>query len=227
MKLGILGSGVVGRTLAAKLAALGNEVVIGTRDPAQLMARAEPGPMGLAPFAAWQAEHPAVAVATFADAATGAEIVINATSGSASLDALRAAGADDLRGRILIDISNPLDFSAGFPPTLLVCNTDSLGESIQREFPDTRVVKTLNTVGADVMVDPSAIGGGDHDAFISGDDAAAKETVSGLLRAWFGWRRVVDVGDITTARGTEMYLALWTRLFGTMGTSSFNVRVVN
>jgi predicted dinucleotide-binding enzyme len=226
VKVGILGSGAVGRTLAAKLATRGNDVTLGTRDVAALMAQREPGVMRLEPFADWHAQHPEVQVAPFAEAAGQAEIAFNATNGAASLAALQLAGAGALDGKVLVDVANPLDFSRGFPPTLLIANTDSLGEQIQRAFPGTRVVKTLNTVNGNVMVDPEAIAGGDHHLFVSGNDAAAKQQVTQLLQDWFGWRQVIDLGDITTARGPEMYLALWVRLIGKLGGTNFNIRVV-
>ena len=162
----------------------------------------------------------------FADAAAHGDIVFNATSGLAALGALNAAGADTLRGKTVIDISNPLDFSAGFPPTLSVCNDDSLGEQIQRAFPDANIVKTLNTVNALVMVDPASVGGGEHDMFVAGNDAAAKAEATQILTDWFGWRTVIDLGDITNARGMEMYLPLWVRLYGNLGTGAFNIRIV-
>lgn len=144
-------------------------------------------------------------------------MVINATSGTASLEALRLAGEQNLEGKILMDIANPLDFSRGMPPVLSVCNTDSPGEQIQRAFPKANVVKTLNTTNAMVMVDPSLVAGGEHDLFVSGNDAEAKGRVSELLRTWFGWRSVIDLGDITTARGAEMVLPIWLRLWGALG----------
>jgi predicted dinucleotide-binding enzyme len=165
-------------------------------------------------------------VGSFAEAAAHGEIVINAASGRGSLEALQMAGADRLKDKILIDVSNPLDFSKGFPPSLFISNTESLGERIQSAFPSAKVVKTLNTVSAVVMVDPGKVGGGEHDLFVSGNDAAAKSRVSGLLKAWFGWKHVVDLGDITTARGTEMYLALWVRLYGKLKIPAFNIHVV-
>ena len=165
-------------------------------------------------------------VATFAEAAAHGEIVINATSGTGSLSALKLAGTQNLSGKIIIDVANPLDFSRGMPPTLTVSNTDSLGEQIQRAFPDAKVVKTLNTTNAFVMVDPARVAGGDHDLFISGNDAAAKARVTELLKRWFGWRNVIDLGDITTARGVEMLLPVWVRLMGVLGTPMFNFKIV-
>jgi len=226
MRIGVLGTGMVGQTLSGALARLGHEVVIGTRDPEAAVARTEAPRPGMSSFSEWHASNPSVKVAAFAEAAGHGEIVFNATSGTGSLDALRAAGEERLEGKILVDIANPLDFSAGMPPTLSVANTDSLGEQIQRAFPEAKVVKTLNTVTAAVMVEPQAVGDGDHHLFVSGDDPAAKREVTRLLQEWFGWRNVIDLGDITTSRGTEMYLALWIRLMPATGSPMFNIKVV-
>lgn len=213
MKIGILGSGVVAKTLGAKLASLGHAVVLGTRDPGKL--------------ADWLAEVGGdTGAGSFAEAAAHGEVVMNATRGGGSLDALAAAGAANLDGKILIDISNPLDFSQGFPPSLSVVNTDSLGEQIQRAFPEAKVVKTLNTVTASLMVDPRQLAGGDHHLFLSGNDAQAKAQVRAWLGQWFGWEQIIDLGDISTARGTEMVIALWVRLMGTLGTPMFNYKIV-
>jgi 8-hydroxy-5-deazaflavin:NADPH oxidoreductase len=129
---------------------------------------------------------------------------------------VRQAGAANLRGKILIQVGNPLDTSKGLPPSLTVSNTDSLGEQVQREFPDTRVVKALNTVNCDIMVDPARVPG-DHNLFICGNEAVAKREVINRLCEWFGWKpgNIIDLGDITHSRGTEMFLALWVRLRGT------------
>ena len=223
MKIAVLGSGVVGRTLAEKLVTLGHSVVIGTRDVDALMAQTDGGQAG-SPFSAWIAEHGEIAVAPYGEAATNAELFFNATNGAASIDALTAAGAGNLAGKIMIDVSNPLDFSAGFPPTFTVANTDSLAEQIQRAFPEARVVKSLNTVTAMLMVNPDLVDGGEHHMFVAGNDADAKAEVMRLLNA-FGWRNIIDLGDITCARPMEMYLAMWVRLFMKLG-PMFNVRVV-
>lgn len=225
MRIAVLGTGPVGQTLAATLAELGHEVTIGTRDVDTTMARSEPDAFGNPPFAQWSSSHSGIAVATLHDAAADADLVINATNGAGSIAALEAAGEANLAGKVLIDASNPLDFSQGMPPSLLVSNTDSLGEQIQRRFPDTRVVKALNTITADVMVDPKQLAGGDHTVFMSGDDHGAKATVAELLRS-FGWTDIVDLGDITTARGTEMYLPLWVRLWAAVDTPMFSIKVV-
>ena len=225
MKIGVLGTGMVGRAIAGRTAELGHAVVIGTRDAGATLARADGDAMGNPPFSTWQAEHPGVELLTFAEAAARSELVVNATSGTSALSVLELAGAGNLAGKTLVDVANPLDFSGGFPPTLSVKDTDSLAEQIQRAFPDARVVKTLNTVNAAVMVDPARLAGGDHSIFVSGDHTDAKATVTELLNG-FGWRDVIDLGDLSTARGTEMLLPLWLRLMGALGTPAFNVKVV-
>ena len=224
MRIAVLGTGAVGPTIAEALSALGHDVVMGTRDPQATLARTEPGATGGPPFAAWHAAHSRIDVATYADAAARADLVVNATNGAGSLEALAAAGAANLAGKVLMDIANPLDFSQGFPPSLNPVNTDSLGEQIQRAFPEARVVKTLNTMTASVMVDPARVAGGDHSVFVSGNDAAAKEIVSGLLKE-FGHRDIIELGDITTARGAEMVLPIWVRIWGALGTGAFNFKV--
>lgn len=224
MNIAVFGTGTVGPAVAAALVALGHNVVIGTRDPEATLARTEAGPMGGVPFAQWHAEHPGIRLTTFADAAAGADLIVNATNGSGSLPALTAAGEENLAGKVIMDIANPLDFSQGFPPSLNPVNTDSLGEQLQRAFPEARVVKTLNTMNASVMVDPSSVAGGDHSVFVSGNDADAKAKVSGLL-ADLGHRDIIDLGDITTARGTEMLLPVWLRLWGALGNADFNFKI--
>jgi predicted dinucleotide-binding enzyme len=173
----------------------------------------------------WLAAHPQVKLAGFAEAAGHGEIVVNATAGTVSIAALKLAGADNLAGKVLLDIANPLDVSQGMPPTLFVKDTDSLGEQIQRTFPDTRVVKTLNTMTAAVMVDPAQLAGGAHSVFVSGNDNDAKKTATALLES-FGHTDVIDLGDITTARGPEMLLPIWLRLWSALGTPLFNFRIV-
>ena len=224
MKISVLGTGMAGRTLAGRLADLGHQVAIGTRDPTVTMAVSDPDRFGNPSIAAWFEGHGNVELATFADAAADSEIVINATNGSGSLAALQAAGSANLKGKVLIDVANPLDFSRGFPPTLSVVDTDSLGEQIQREFPDALVVKTLNTTNAFVMVDPSAVAGGDHTIFICGNDEGAKDAVRVLLES-FGWRDIVDIGDISGARACEMMMPMWLRLVGSVGGYAFNFKI--
>lgn len=225
MKYAVLGTGMVGRTLAVKLASLGHDVVIGTRDPQQTLARKEKDQMGNPGFADWAQANPAIKLANLADAAAHGEMIVNALSGQATLEALLAAGEANLADKTLIDIANPLDFSKGMPPSLSVCNTDSLGEQIQKALPRTKVVKALNIVNANLMVDPSLVKSGELSMLICGNDAAAKAAVTKLLQD-FGWKDVIDLGDITTARGTEMLLPAWVRLWGTLKTPMFGFRVL-
>ncbi len=214
MRIGILGTGIVGKTLGTKLAKLGHDVRMGSRTAKGEKAKA------------WVKETGGKSSeGAFADAAAHGEIVFNCTSGMASLEALKAAGEKNLQGKVLIDVSNPLDFSKGMPPTLSVCNTDSLGEQIQRAYPTAKVVKALNTVTAAVMVEPSLIPGV-HALFVCGNDAKAKREVIDLLKSGFGWKEVIDLGDITGARAQEMYLPLWLRLFTKLKTPNVNIHVV-
>ena len=201
MNIGVLGTGNVGRTIAAKLFELGHDVLVGSRT----------------------AKEDAV---TFADAAAHGELVFNCTAGDKSLEALRMAEADNLADKILVDVANPLDFSRGMPPILAVCNADSLGEEIQRLFPRSKVVKALNTVNCRVMVEPSLLPG-EHDVFVCGNDEGAKSEVRELIRT-FGWpaEHIIDLGDITGARGMEMYLPLWLRLMAREESANFNIRIV-
>ena len=217
MRIAVLGTGVVGRTLAGKLVESGHDVVLGSRTATNEAA------------VGWAAEAgPRAKAATYFDAAAEAEVVINATPGTVSLDVLAAASTGNLAGKVLIDVANPLDDSAGFPPSLSISNTDSLAETIQRAFPTVRVVKALNTMRADVMVAPDRLAGGDHDVFMAGDDAEAKEVVAGLLRE-FGWRpeHIRDLGALEAARGLEMWLPLWLRIFLKQGDRVFNIKVVS
>lgn len=227
MNIGIIGTGIVGQSIGAKLIEADHDVMYGTRDVAKTLARTEPDAYGNPPFSEWKKQNPKVKLSTFEEAAAHGEIVINATAGAASLAALTLAGNQNLRGKILIDIANPLDFSQGFPPSLSVCNTDSLGEQIQKAFPEARVVKTLNTMNCYVMVNPGSVPG-DHNVFLSGNDSDAKAQVSGMLADWFGWKQenIIDLGDITTSRGTEMLLPIWIRLYGAMQNPMFNFHIV-
>jgi predicted dinucleotide-binding enzyme len=199
MRIGVLGTGMVGRAISGKLAELGHDVRVGSRTEGDGAVR-------------------------FADAAAHGELVFNCTNGAGSLDALAAAGEDNLAGKVLIDVSNPLDFSGG-GPALFTDTTDSLAERIQAAFPAARVVKTLHTVNCNVMVDPALVSG-DHVVFVCGNDAAAKEQTTGLLGE-FGWppERVLDLGDLTAARGTEAYVMLWVRLWNVIGGPNFNISI--
>jgi 8-hydroxy-5-deazaflavin:NADPH oxidoreductase len=216
MRIGVLGTGMVGRTIATRLVELDHDVMMGSRTADNESATEWASGAGSR-----------ASQGTFADAAAFGELVFNCTNGMASLEALRMAEERNMAGKILVDVSNPLDVSQGMPPTLAVCNTDSLGEQIQRSFPEAKVVKTLNTVNCEVMVDPARVPG-EHDVFLSGNDAAAKAGVGELLQS-FGWpaERIVDLGDISTARGPEMYLPLWIRLRGALDTRDLNIRVAH
>lgn len=207
----MLGTGMAGRALAPAFAALGHDVVVGTRDPAMTAARDDWGPD--------------LPLRAYAEVAQDADLVVNATNGQASLAALEAVGASALAGRVLLDVANPLDFSAGFPPTLSVKDTDSLAEQIQRAFPQARVVKSLNTVNCGVMVQPGRVGDGDSTMFVAGDDAEARAVVVSLLES-LGWRDVIVFEELSAARGMEMWLPLWVRLMGRLGTADFNLRIV-
>jgi hypothetical protein len=215
MKIAVLGTGIVGDAIGTKLVQCGHEVKMGSRTATNAKA------------AAWVMKNGIRASqGTFADAASFGEIVFNCTHGGASLEALNLAGVNNLKNKILIDIANALDFSKGMPPSLVVCNTDSLGEQIQRAFPDTKVIKTLNTMNCNLMVNPGLVANGDHDIFISGNDVEAKATVTKILRDWFGWKSIVDLGDITNARATEMLLPIWVRLYGKFQSPNFNFKIV-
>jgi predicted dinucleotide-binding enzyme len=215
VRYGVLGTGVVGQTIATKLVELGNEVTMGSREP------------GGENATGWVASAGELArEGRFADAASFGERVINATKGTASMEALEQAGADNLARKVLIDVSNSLVFGGDGPPTLSVSNDDSLAEQIQRAFPDVRVVKTLNTVNASVMVEPSRLPESTA-IFVSGNDESAKAEATEMLES-FGWLSsdVIDLGDVTTARGPEMLLPLWVSLYGALGTATFNFRIV-
>ena len=224
MDIAVLGTGVVGRSLAGRLHQLGHLTTVGTRDVQATLDRSEPDAMGNPPFATWHQENPGVRLTDFEDAARQAELVVLASSGAAALDVLARAGAEQLAGKVLLDISNPLDFSRGFPPSLFVADTDSLAEQIQRAYPQARVVKSLNTMTASLMVEPGRLGTSSS-VFVSGNDTEAKAAVTALLES-FGHDDVIDLGDLSTARGAEMLLPLWLRLMGALGTASFNVKVV-
>lgn len=226
MNIAILGTGKVGRTLAARLAGLGHDVVIGTRDVAATMARTEPDNMGNPPYRVWAEGHRQIRLVPFPAAGEHGELIVNATSGVASLDAIAAVGSDQLAGKVLLDLAVPFDFSRGLPPTPTIPNTDSLAERIQAAVPAARVVKSLSTMFCQVMVDPGRVPG-EHTIFVSGDDPDAKATVTRLIGE-FGWPagRVLDLGGIQTARNVEMYMLLYFNLVGVLGTFDFNIAVV-
>lgn len=216
MKIAVLGTGMAGRAVAVGLAHLGLEVTIGTRDPEGSLAGTAPEDLGT-----WSAMNSEIHVATYAEAARDAVVVVNALNGAASVSGIRAANVAD--GTVLLDIANPLDSSGGIP-SLFVGNDNSLGERIQREFPTLRVVKSLNTMTAAAMVEPHLIADGDFTTFVSGNDDAAKAEVMSLL-ASLGHQDVIDVGDISTARGTEAMMLLWIRLMGPLGSPYFTWKV--
>ena len=224
MQVGIVGTGTVGRTLAQGFTQKGHDVVIGTRDVEALMARTERDAMGNPPFAQWKAEHPEVGLTTQADAMAHGEIVVNATDGEASEAAL-SAGGEHLTGTIVIDASNPIDHASGWPPSLFVANTDSLGERLQAALPQARFVKVWNTMTAALMTDPGVLAGGDQTIPLCGNDAGAKAEVAAILES-FGWRDILDLGDITAARAMEAHLLIWLRELGALDTAMFNTKVV-
>lgn len=211
MRIAVLGTGMVGRTLAPAFERLGHDVVVGTRSPEATRERDD-----------WALDLP---LAPYSEVTEGADLVVNATNGNASLAALGAVGPEALAGKVLLDVANPLDYSAGFPPTLTVKDTDSLAEQIQQAFPDARVVKSLNIVNCVVMVDPGRVGDGDTTMFVAGDDADARQVVVSLLEE-LGWRDVIEFEHLSAARGMEMWLPLWIRLMGRLGTADFNLKIV-
>ena len=214
MKIAVLGTGEVGRRLASKLVEVGHDVRMGSRTADNEKATA------------WASEAgDAASHGTFADAAAFAELVVNASSGKHSLEVLEAAG-EALDGKVLVDVSNPLDFSNGFPPSLTVCSDDSLAEQIQRAHPAAKVVKALNTLSNVLMVDPRKLDG-THHTFVSSDHDDAKKIVGELLES-FDWRpeEIFDLGPLSTARGTEAWLLMWTRIYGAKGNAMFNMRLV-
>jgi predicted dinucleotide-binding enzyme len=207
MKIAVLGTGMVGTTLGAAFAAAGHEVTLGTRDPEATAARGEIS----------------LPLATFTGATEGADVVVLAVGGQVAEAVLAAAG--DLSGKVVLDVTNPLDFSQGFPPTLTVKDTDSLAEVLQRAHPEARVVKSLNTVNASLMVNPAGLGDGDTTMFLAGDEAAARDVVRGLLYD-LGWSDIVEFEALEAARGLEMWLPLWVRLMQNFGTPQFNLKLV-
>ena len=215
MKIAVLGTGVVGESIGTKLLQLGHVVKMGSRTAGNLKATAWAG----------KQDTPAALHGTFADAAAFGELVFNCTNGGASLQALELAGRENLAGKVLIDVANAFDFSTG-ALTLMVCNTDSLAEQIQRAFPEAKVVKTLNAVNNQVMVNPGMVPG-DHDIFISGDDPDAKAQVTTILQDWFGWRSVVDLGGLQTARAAEMVFPFWMTLMGVLQTPVLSFKIVH
>lgn len=217
MKIAVFGTGMVGNTIGSKLIEVGHQVMMGSRTKDNEKAKA------------FLDKHKDKAAAgTFAEAAEFGEIIFNCTAGAGSIEALNMAGEQNISGKIIVDIANPLDFSKGMPPSLSIVNTHSLGEEIQKKFPKTKVVKTLNTMWCGLMVNPHMINGGDHHVFVCGNDVSAKEEVKAILNS-FGWKEknILDLGDLAASRGTEMYLPLWLRIWGATNNGAFNIKIVS
>jgi hypothetical protein len=225
-KIGILGTGMVGQTIAAKLDDLGYEVMIGTRDVAKTLAHRDRSPMGGPPFSEWHRHHQSIKLGTFGEAANFGELNFLCTNGGATLDVVELANPESFQGKTVIDISNPLDFSKGMPPSLLpqFTNTNSLGEQVQKAMPQAHVVKSLNIVNCEVMVNARKTGG-DPTMFVAGNQATAKENTMEILRQ-FGWTDIIDLGDISGARGMEMLLPIWLRTWGATGSGYFGFKIV-
>jgi predicted dinucleotide-binding enzyme len=225
MKIAVIGTGMVGRAFASRLAGLGHDVVMGTRNVAETQARTEPDSKGIPPFSEWQTSRPDMRLVSFPAAGAHGEVVINATAGMQSLASLAGVGVATLAGKVIVDLAVPLDYSEGRPPKLAFANTDSLGEQIQRAHPDAHVVKTLNTMHFEVMLDPTRIPGR-HAVFVAGNSTTAKATVSGLLGE-FGWsdEAILDLGGIKAARATEMFVPFLFALMGAVGTPDVNIAV--
>jgi hypothetical protein len=225
-KIGILGTGMVGQTIAAKLVELGYEVVIGTRDVSETTSNHDRTPMGGPPFSEWHRLHQTIKLGTFSDSAKSGDIIFVCTNGGATLDVLRQAMTSNFEEKTVIDISNPLDFSKGMPPSLLpkLTNTNSLGEEVQKALPRANVVKSLNIVNCEVMVNAKKTGG-DPTMFVAGNNSAAKEETVVILKQ-FGWTDIIDLGDISGARGMEMLLPIWLRTWGATKNSNIGFKIV-
>lgn len=225
MKICVIGTGMVGQTVSSKLSSLGHDVEMATRNSQETANRDTVNQMTGYSFKQWKEEHPKINLINYSEVSNDNELFINATGGMVSIEALNLVGVEKMHSKTLIDISNPLDFSNGMPPTLSVCNDDSLGERIQAEFPSVRVVKSLNTMTTMIMMNPKMIDG-DHNVFMSSNFDDAKEEVRSLLLQ-IGWKgnSIIDLGDISTARGAEMLLPLWLRLWGALGTAEFNFHI--
>jgi len=221
MKIGIIGSGVVGQTLGKKLVELGHDVVLGTRDPQKLDEKKNM----TGTIREWLAQVKDKAkVVTFKEAAQHGELLINATHGQASVEALQMAGVDQVGPKVLIDTANELDFSKGMPPAVLASQERSVSGNIQKAFPNLKVVKTFNTMAAPIMVNPKMVKGGDHTIFMAGNDKDAKAKVAEILKS-FGWKDILDLGDIQAAHGPEMLMALWVALFVSLQNGMVAIKV--
>lgn len=230
MKIAVLGTGTVGRTFAERFISLNHEVMMGTRNVSEKLVSNEQDFYGSAPFGEWHTQNQKIQLGTFAEAAEFGEIIFNATKGIDSINALKQADEKNINGKVLVDIANPLNFSQGMPPSLLpaLSNTNSLGEEIQRTFPDAKVVKALNTMWCGLMVNPNMLGGGNHTSFICGNNTDAKEKVKSIMKE-FGWKgeNIFDLGDISSARGTEAMLPVWLRIYNATQNGAFNFKIVS
>jgi 8-hydroxy-5-deazaflavin:NADPH oxidoreductase len=227
MKVAILGTGMVGQTLAVALANRGHEVMIGTRDVAKSLANTTPNAYGMPSFGIWHQDHANIQVGSFAQAAAFGELLINASNGGSSIEALSQAQVGNVGNKVLMDVSNDLDLSKGMPPASRASDAAGTGlaERIQAAFPNLRVVKTLNTMNAHVMVKPELVAGGDSTVFMSGNDSDAKKTVQAILQS-FGWKDIMDLGDITSSRAAEMLMPIWLRAWGVLGNKPYNFKIV-
>ncbi len=228
MKIAVLGTGMVGQSLAPILAKKGHNVIIGTRDVQKTMNNMEPHPFGMPSFGQWYKNHSDIPVATFKEAIATSDLLINATNGFSIIEILKNVPAGSFENKVLLDVANALDFSKGIPPRVSVTDTlgASIGESIQAAFPKLRVVKSMNTLTSYAMLNPAAVQGGESTLFMSGNDAAAKATILELLQS-FGWKDVIDLGDISNAGATELMMPIWLRVWGKLGqTTVFNFKIV-
>lgn len=227
MNIAVIGTGMVGRSISAKLAQLGHKVVMGTRDTEKTYAQTETDVFGNIPFVEWQKDNSNVELSTFSEAAAGASLLFVCTHGSISKTALELAGSDNLKGKTIIDLSNGLMFGeVGEQPKLEPANTNSVGEQLQTAFPEANIVKTLNNIQHTVMVNPALVQG-NHNVFVSGESEDAKSEVKSILRS-FGWQteQIVDLGGITYSRAMEMNVLLWWRMYELLGTGEFNFQIM-
>ncbi|SFW77250.1 NADPH-dependent F420 reductase [Chitinophaga sancti] len=209
MKLGIFGTGIVGRLLAEKLVADGNEVMIGTRNIQNTLAKNEPDIIGTPPYIQWQEKNTKVKLGTFADVAKFGEIIFISTFGDVAINAIDMAGTEHLAGKIVIDTTNPLDLSNGIPPGFSGTVGNSLGEQIQRHLPQAKVVKAFNTLSMHIVVNPQREEG-DPVLLIAGNDQGAKRSVGEIAKGW-GWKDIVDLGGISESFFLESFALLWIR----------------
>ena len=203
-RVGVLGSGEVGRRLAAGFSSRGHDVMIGSRDP------------GKPELGEWlSGDGAGIKAGTFEQTAAHGELLVLAVLGNAAEEAITEAGPEKFTGKVVIDAMNPLDFSGGFPPKLSVTGEDSLGERVQRALPDAKVVKAFNTIGNPYFVDPD-FSEGKPTMLIAGNDEGAKHTVGDVV-ADFGWPDAVDIGGIEGSRELEAICIAWVKIGGARG----------